>query len=83
MPMGGRLTMTRYFSFQISLVLVFMVSVIVYRVLISIPLFRDKQLKGFASVIASSSGAFVNLIFIMILERIYRKLAYKLTQWGE
>ncbi|XP_003740347.1 anoctamin-7 [Galendromus occidentalis] len=66
---------------MISLVLVFMVSVIVYRVLISIPLFRDKQLKGFASVIASSSGAFVNLIFIMILERIYRKLAYKLTQW--
>ncbi|OQR72024.1 anoctamin-7-like, partial [Tropilaelaps mercedesae] len=39
------------------------------------------MLKGFASVIASSSGAFVNLIFIMILERIYRKLAYKLTQW--
>ncbi|XP_022668609.1 anoctamin-7-like isoform X3 [Varroa destructor] len=66
---------------MISLVLVFMVSVIIYRVLISIPLFRSTQLKGFASVIASSSGAFVNLIFIMILERIYRKLAYKLTQW--
>lgn len=61
----------------------FMVSVIIYRVLISIPLFRAEELKGFASVIASSSGAFVNLIFIMMLEKMYRKLAFKLTEWGK
>ncbi|KAL3228038.1 hypothetical protein MRX96_003967 [Rhipicephalus microplus] len=66
---------------MIALVLVFMVSVIVYRVLVSIPLFRSQSFKGLASVIASSSGAFVNLIFIMILGKVYERLAYRLTQW--
>lgn len=59
-----------------------MVSVIVYRVLVSIPMFRSKSFKGLASIIASSSGAFVNLLFIMILGKVYERLALRLTQWG-
>ncbi|XP_042146246.1 anoctamin-7 [Ixodes scapularis] len=66
---------------MIALVLVFMVSVIIYRVLVSIPLFRSKSFKGLASLIASCSGAFVNLLFIMILGKVYERLALKLTQW--
>ncbi|XP_064459416.1 anoctamin-7-like isoform X1 [Ornithodoros turicata] len=66
---------------MLILVLVFMVSVIIYRVLVSIPMFRSKSFKGVASVIASSSGALVNLIFIMILGKVYERLALRLTQW--
>ncbi len=34
-------------------------------------------------MIASMSGAFVNLIIIMIMGRIYENLAFRLTTWGE
>ena len=36
-----------------------------------------------AQVIASMSGAMVNLILIMSLGRVYEKLALRLTTWGE
>ena len=34
-------------------------------------------------VIASMSGACVNLILIMSLGRVYEKLAFRLTTWGK
>ena len=34
-------------------------------------------------IIASMSGAMVNLLLIMFLGRLYEKLALKLTVWGE
>ena len=64
------------------LVLIFIVAVIMYRVLISIPLFENKDLRARAATIASMSAAVVNLICIMTLGRVYEKLAVKLTDWG-
>ncbi|BFZ23683.1 hypothetical protein BsWGS_26722 [Bradybaena similaris] len=66
---------------MMCLVLIFIVAVIMYRVLISIPLFENKDLRPKASTIASMSAAVVNLVIIMTLGRVYEKLALKLTQW--
>ncbi|XP_050413809.1 anoctamin-7 isoform X2 [Patella vulgata] len=63
------------------LVIIFIIAVIMYRVLVSIPLFENKDLRPKASIIASLSAAIVNLIIIMALGRVYEKLALKLTQW--
>lgn len=65
------------------LVLIFIIAVIMYRTLISIPLFQNPELRSMASTISSMSAAIVNLILIMALGKVYEKLAYKLTQWGE
>nr|XP_011452544.2 anoctamin-7 isoform X3 [Crassostrea gigas] len=66
---------------MMSLVLIFIVAVIMYRILVSIPLFQNKTLRGQANLIASTSSAVVNLILIMALGKVYEKLALKLTQW--
>ncbi len=55
---------------------------IIYRTLVSIPLFQNETLRPMASIIASMSGAMVNLMLIMALGRIYEKLALRLTTWG-
>lgn len=65
-----------------SLVLIFIIAVIMYRILVSIPLFQNETLRGQANLIASTSSAMVNLILIMALGKVYEKLALKLTQWG-
>jgi anoctamin-7 len=49
--------------------------VIIYRIIIT-------SMHSLASLIATSSGAFLNLILIMIVGRVYEKLAYRLTEWG-
>ena len=64
-----------------TLVLIFVIAVIIYRVLISIPLFKSRQFKGYADIIASTSGAMVHLCTIMFLGRIYERLALSLTKW--
>jgi len=66
-------------------VLIFIVAVILYRILIAIPLYRGTAgvVRSQASTIASLSASVLNLIIILILGRIYEKLAFKLTQWGE
>ncbi|KAJ8319968.1 hypothetical protein KUTeg_001555 [Tegillarca granosa] len=63
------------------LVIIFIIAVIMYRVLVSIPLFQNKTLRPQASIIASLSAAVVNLILIMALGKVYEKLALKLTLW--
>ena len=71
------------FSLQMTLVIIFIIAVIMYRVLVSIPLFQSPTLRPRAQIIASMSAAVVNLILIMALGRVYEKLAKKMTQWGE
>ncbi|XP_075234460.1 anoctamin-7-like [Lycorma delicatula] len=66
---------------MISLVLIFIVAVIIYRVLVSIPLFQNATFRSQAQMIANVSGALVNLIIIMAMSRVYEKLAYRLTSW--
>lgn len=66
---------------MITLVIIFIVAVIMYRVLVSIPLFQNPTLRPRAQIIASMSSAVVNLILIMALGKVYEKLAKKMTQW--
>ena len=68
---------------QIFLVLIFILAVIIYRTLVQIPLFQNKTLRPVAQMIASMSGAMVNLVLIMMLGRVYEKMALKLTTWGK
>ena len=56
--------------FQVSLVLVFMVGVIVYKLLIYRPLSANPSTRARAPQIANITGAFVNLTIIMILSRV-------------
>ena len=69
---------------QICVVLIFILAIILYRILITITLFRGTEgvLRSQASTLASVTASLFNLIIILILGRIYEKLAYKLTQWG-
>jgi len=66
-------------------VLIFIMAVIVYRVIIAIPL--NRAAAGFfrsqASTIASVTASVINLIIILVLGRIYEKLALVFTRWGE
>ncbi|XP_008469599.2 anoctamin-7-like [Diaphorina citri] len=66
---------------MISLVFIFILAVIIYRVLISIPLFQNSALRSFAQTVASVSGAVVNLFLIMAMSNLYEKLALRLTSW--
>jgi anoctamin-7 len=70
-------------SVQISLVIIFIVAVIIYRVLVSIPLFQNSTFRSLAQASANVTGAVVNLILIMAMSRVYEKLAHGLTVWGE
>ena len=55
---------------QVSLVLVFMVGVIVYKLLVYRPLASNPSTRARAQQIANITGAFVNLTIIMILSRV-------------
>lgn len=66
---------------MMMLVLIFIIAVIMYRVLVSIPLFQNPTTRPRAQIIASMSAAIVNLILIMALGKVYEKLALKMTQW--
>ncbi|XP_052224837.1 anoctamin-7-like [Dreissena polymorpha] len=66
---------------MMTLVMIFIVAVIMYRVLVSIPLFQHASTRPRAQLIASFSSAIVNLLCIMALGRVYEKLALKMTQW--
>ncbi|XP_060569747.1 anoctamin-7-like [Ruditapes philippinarum] len=66
---------------MMTLVIIFIIAVIMYRVLVSIPLFQNPTTRPRAQIIASMSSAIVNLILIMALGRVYEKLALRMTQW--
>ncbi|XP_071511474.1 anoctamin-7-like [Diadema antillarum] len=66
---------------MVSLVLIFLVGVIMYRVLVSIPLSQNAFLRPNAQTIASMTGAVLNLILIMVLGQVYQKLAVILNDW--
>ncbi|XP_071945717.1 anoctamin-7-like isoform X1 [Antedon mediterranea] len=66
---------------MVVIVIIFMLGVIMYRVLISIPLFQNKALRSQAQSIASMSSAVVNLILIMSLGQVYQLLAQILNDW--
>ncbi|XP_043347538.1 anoctamin-7 isoform X2 [Dermochelys coriacea] len=69
---------------MIAVVVMFLISIILYRAIISILVSRSGNFLFVASAsrIASLTGSVVNLIFILILSKIYIALAHFLTKWG-
>jgi len=67
--------------FMVIVVLIFIFGVIIYRLSISHRLFENRSTRESASVIATSTGAFINLIIIMAMNKIYQKLALWITEW--
>lgn len=69
--------------FFLSIIIIFVFGIIVYRTIVeySMKLGQDQFLTSHATLITSISGAWLNLICIMILDRVYQALAYKLTAW--
>uniref|UniRef100_A0A8C4VRW3 Anoctamin n=1 Tax=Gopherus evgoodei TaxID=1825980 RepID=A0A8C4VRW3_9SAUR len=65
---------------MIAVVVMFLISIILYRAIVSILVSRSGNFL-FASRIASLTGSVVNLIFILILSKIYIALAHFLTKW--
>ncbi|NXN36475.1 ANO7 protein, partial [Rhinoptilus africanus] len=68
---------------MIAVVVMFLISVILYRAVVAILLSRSGYFWFVASAsrIASITGSVVNLIFILILSKIYISLAHFLTKW--
>ncbi|XP_074860238.1 anoctamin-7 isoform X2 [Carettochelys insculpta] len=68
---------------MIAVVVMFLISVILYRAIISILVSRSGNFLFVASAsrIASLTGSVVNLIFILILSKIYIGVAHFLTKW--
>ncbi|KAL9970224.1 hypothetical protein ACROYT_G022562 [Oculina patagonica] len=66
---------------MVSLVVLFMVGVIVYKLLVIHPLYKNPDFQQYAATIVSVTGSMMNLIIIMILSKVYEKLAYVLNHW--
>ncbi|XP_061492649.1 anoctamin-7 [Rhineura floridana] len=68
---------------MIAVVVMFLISIILYRAIIAVVVSRSGNflIVASASRIASLTGSVVNLIFILILSKIYIALAHFLTKW--
>uniref|UniRef100_A0ABM5G2X5 Anoctamin n=1 Tax=Pogona vitticeps TaxID=103695 RepID=A0ABM5G2X5_9SAUR len=68
---------------MIAVVVMFLISIILYRAIIAVVVSRSGNFLVVASAsrIASLTGSVVNLIFILILSKIYIALAHFLTKW--
>nr|XP_055051662.1 anoctamin-7 [Misgurnus anguillicaudatus] len=72
---------------MVSLVLIFLIAIILYRTILSIIIYRSHNLSNTAlfifsaGSIASITGSMLNLMVILLLSRLYTYLAKILTQW--
>ncbi|XP_069029249.1 anoctamin-7 [Embiotoca jacksoni] len=68
---------------MVSVVLIFLMAIILYRTILSIIIYKSNY--SFFSIsagrIASISGSVLNLLVILMLSRIYTTLAHILTRW--
>ncbi|NWU49151.1 ANO7 protein, partial [Dromas ardeola] len=80
---GSMLLIPHMLCLQIAMVVMFLVSVILYWAVVAILLSSSGYFwfVALASRIASITGSVVNLIFILILSKIYISLAPFLTKW--
>lgn len=70
--------------FMVIAVLIFIVGVIIYRTVIKITLNSvggDTIIGKYRSIISSLTGAILNLFIIVVMGKLYEKLAYFLTEW--
>eukprot|EP00794_Sanderia_malayensis_P012691 gene12691-13993_t len=68
--------------FMICLVIAAMLGVVVYRVAVTVALAKTQNIKiSWISLFASFTAATINLICIMILNTVYKQVAFWLTKW--
>nr|XP_019567227.1 PREDICTED: anoctamin-7 [Rhinolophus sinicus] len=70
-------------AMMVAVVVMCLVSIILYRAIMAILVSRSNNtlLAAWASRIASLTGSVVNLVFILILSKLYVALAHVLTRW--
>ncbi|KAK2881507.1 hypothetical protein Q8A67_018775 [Cirrhinus molitorella] len=68
---------------MISIVLIFLIAIILYRTILSIIIYRSQNAFFIFSAgrIASLTGSMLNLLVILLLSRLYTYLAQILTRW--
>ncbi|XP_053316080.1 anoctamin-7 [Spea bombifrons] len=66
---------------MIAVVVMFLISVILYRLIIFLVVARSGMVYTSASLIASITSSVLNLIIILMLSKVYKSLAQFLTQW--
>merc|ERR1719336_400732 len=66
---------------MVCLVLVCILAVIIYRTVASIELFKHNATRSIAPILASTTGAMINLMAIMTMGKLYERLAFRLTTW--
>ncbi|CAL9684906.1 unnamed protein product [Knipowitschia caucasica] len=68
---------------MIAVVLIFLIAIILYRSIITMVIYKSTTglISDSAKRIGSFSGSLVNLVFIMILSKVYTMLALVLTRW--
>ena len=72
---------------QVAVVIAIVFSVLLYRLAVAGAIYRlVSGISGGPSIgdiIVSISGALIQLVAILIMNRLYEFLAYKLTNWGK
>lgn len=66
-------------------VIIVVIAVIIYRLAIRVLLYEadpDGLVGQNSPIITSITAAIINLVFILILNIVYRKMAFKLNDWG-
>ena len=66
---------------MICVVVIALVSVIVFRMAVSITFQKNEATRGMESLLTSLSAAVLNLVGILILNKVYDWVALKLTDW--
>ncbi|GAB6018699.1 Anoctamin-7 [Chamberlinius hualienensis] len=67
--------------FMMALVMIFIVAIILYRIIVSIPLFQNPNTRSHADLVSNLTGSVVQLIIILILGKVYEKIAQIITDW--
>ncbi|XP_041032704.1 anoctamin-7-like isoform X1 [Carcharodon carcharias] len=67
----------------VVVVLIFLISIILYRTIVSFLMYNTGNIFVMATAprIASITGSVVNLLFILLMARVYTSLAHLLTKW--
>ncbi|XP_078065325.1 anoctamin-7-like isoform X2 [Mustelus asterias] len=67
----------------VAVVVIFLMSIILYRAIISILIYKTGNVFAMATAprIASLTGSLVNLLLILLMARVYTSLAHLLTKW--
>ncbi|XP_060800120.1 anoctamin-7 isoform X1 [Neoarius graeffei] len=68
---------------MVTVVLMFLIAIILYRTILSIIIYRSQNVFFIFSAgrIASLTGSVLNLVVIMLLSKVYTRLAQILTRW--